>query len=105
MADDLADILLEKAYGPGSVSTADVSALPQRRVPSSGESGLRSYLPEQPSWLRAIQHNPIVSRFLGEALPLALSGLPGRAPTRLPNAATFMNEIRSAPIALRKPIE
>ncbi len=44
-------------------------------MPRPGEAGLRGYLPDQPDWLRAVQHNPIVSRFLGEALPLALMGM------------------------------
>jgi hypothetical protein len=78
--DELARMLLQYGDQP---STADVNAL----MPPKLWGGLKSYLPEQPAWMTTIQHNPLVSKFLGEGLPLALMALPGRAPARLPAVA------------------
>ncbi len=64
----------------------DRNTLDDERMPRPGEAGLRSYLPEQPDWMREIQRSPLVSKFLGEALPLALMGLRGPSPARLSTA-------------------
>lgn len=71
--------LLRYAYGDDSYSTADlVNAL---RPPSHKPwGGLKSYLPTRPEWWPAKDSLPM--RFLSEGLPLALMGLPGRAPPR-----------------------
>ncbi len=93
MADDIDPI--RQSYGPDSLSTADVMA--QYRAPQWG--GLKSYLPDQPEWMKTVQG------YLGrgiEAIPesvaLAANFLPGaKVPMRTPRIENPIRAYHGSP--------